>query len=127
LQAAIGGTFSVRSLADAVNVHPSHLCRAFHRFRGRTIGDYVMGLRMQLACRRIVETEWPLSDVAAEAGFADHSHLTRVFRRFIGQTPSAYRKRIRLGFSPSVSAARDNDTNSHSSVNERSFDDTDSL
>jgi AraC family transcriptional regulator len=105
LQTAIGGSFSVRSLAQAVNVNPSHLCRAFHRFRGRTIGDYVMGLRMQLACRRIVETAWPLGDIAAEAGFADQSHLTRVFRRFIGETPSAYRKHVRAGFSDAVSVA----------------------
>ncbi len=98
IELSIDERSSVRDLADAVGVHPSHLCRVFHRFRGRTIGDYVTGLRMQLACRRIVETEWPLRDVAAEAGFTDQSHMSRAFRRFVGQTPGAYRKRIRTGF-----------------------------
>jgi AraC family transcriptional regulator len=95
---SIGEKTSVRDVANAVGVHPSHLCRVFHRFRGRTIGDYVTGLRMQLACRRIVETERPLRDIAAEAGFTDQSHMNRIFKRFIGQTPAVYRKRIRSGF-----------------------------
>jgi AraC-like DNA-binding protein len=95
IQATFGEKTSVRDLASEVHVHASHLCRVFHRFRGRTIGDYVVGLRMQLACRRIVETERGLGDIAAEAGFADQSHMTRLFKRFIGETPAAYRKRIR--------------------------------
>jgi AraC family transcriptional regulator len=94
---------SLSEIAGEVGVHPSHLCRTFHRFRGRSIGDYVMGLRMQLACRRVVETEWPLHDVAAEAGFTDQSHMTRIFKRLVGATPGAYRRRIR---GPFGSAAR---------------------
>ncbi len=99
IERSLGASLSVRSLADDVGVNPSHLCRTFHRSRGRTIGDYVMGLRMQLACRRIVETERSAGDIAAEAGFADQSHMIRTFKRFVGQTPAAYRRRIRKGFS----------------------------
>jgi AraC family transcriptional regulator len=98
LQRNLCENVSVRSLADTVGVNASHLCRAFHRFRRRTIGDYVAGLRMQLVCRRIVETDLPMSDIAAEAGFADQSHMTRIFKRFVGQTPGAYRRRIQKGF-----------------------------
>jgi AraC family transcriptional regulator len=95
IQGCLDAKTSVRDLAGEVHIHPSHLCRVFHRFRGRTIGDYVTGLRMQLACRRIVETQRPLGDIAAEAGFTDQSHMTRAFKRFVGETPAAYRKRLR--------------------------------
>jgi AraC family transcriptional regulator len=98
IQRSFTDSISLREIAAEVGVHPSHLCRAFHRFRGRSIGDYVMGLRMQLACRRVVETEWPLYDVAAEAGFTDQSHMTRIFKRLVGATPGAYRRRIRGPF-----------------------------
>ncbi|HET9393667.1 MAG TPA: AraC family transcriptional regulator [Candidatus Rubrimentiphilum sp.] len=98
LQRNFTDAISVRALAEAARVHPSHLCRAFHRFRGRSIGDYVVGLRMQLACRRVVETEWPLADVAAEAGFTDQSHMSRIFKRLVGQAPGEYRRRIRKKF-----------------------------
>ncbi len=96
---------SLSAMADDVGVHPSHLCRAFHRFRGRSIGDYVVGLRMQLACRRVVETDWPLADVAAEAGFSDQSHMTRTFKRLLGIAPGAYRRTVREPFSAPQSEA----------------------
>jgi AraC family transcriptional regulator len=93
-------SIALQTLAADAGVHASHLCRTFHRFRGRSIGDYVIGLRMQLVCRRIVETTWPLADVAAEAGFTDQSHMTRLFKRLLGTTPGAYRRRIREPFAP---------------------------
>ncbi|MBV9737857.1 MAG: helix-turn-helix transcriptional regulator [Candidatus Eremiobacteraeota bacterium] len=94
--------FELRDLAANVGVNPSHLCRTFRRFRGRTVGDYVLGLRMQLVCRRLVESRSPLSDIAAEAGFTDQSHLTHVFKAFIGQSPGAYRRRLREGFAKDI-------------------------
>jgi AraC-like DNA-binding protein len=106
IQSRIGQTTSVRELANAVHVHASHLCRVFHRFRGRTIGDYVVGLRMQHACRLIVETQCSLGEIAAEAGFADQSHMTRIFKRFVGETPAAYRNRLRAGFGGPLPAPR---------------------
>jgi len=98
IQRNFSEAISLQELAQHAGVHPSHLCRAFHRFRGRSIGDYVVGLRMQLACRRIVETEWPLADIAAEAGFADESHMSKIFKRLVGQAPGAYRRHIKAKF-----------------------------
>jgi AraC family transcriptional regulator len=102
VQADFAEHFDLRGLASLVGVNPSHLCRTFRRFRGRTIGDYALGLRMQLVCRRLVEGAAPLSAIAAEAGFTDQSHLTRVFKAFIGESPGAYRRRLREGFAKSV-------------------------
>jgi len=98
IQRGFTESIALQTIAGEVGVHPSHLCRAFHRFRGRSVGDYVMGMRMQLACRRILETEWPLHEVAAEAGFTDQSHMTRVFKRLVGATPGVYRRRVREPF-----------------------------
>ena len=98
IQRNFAETISLAMLARDAGIHPSHLCRAFHRFRGRSIGDYVVGLRMQLACRRVVETEWPLADIAAEVGFTDQSHMSRIFKRLVGYAPGAYRRRVRAKF-----------------------------
>jgi len=92
LRADIAARIDVRSLAKQVSVDPSHLCRTFRRFRGRTIGDYAMGLRMQFVCRKLVETDEALTVVASGAGFTDQSHMTRFFKRFTGTSPAAYRR-----------------------------------
>ena len=100
--------FSLQRLADDAGVHPSHLCRTFHRFRGRTIGDVVLGMRLQLACRGVVETDRALADVAADAGFTDASHMTHVFKRVLGTTPGTYRRAMRV--SPPTGDAPDAQT-----------------
>lgn len=92
LRADIAARVDLRSLAAQVNVDPSHLCKTFRRFRRRTIGDYVMGLRVRFVCRRLVETSEPLSAITARAGFTDQSHMTRFFKRFTGISPAAYRR-----------------------------------
>jgi AraC family transcriptional regulator len=97
LQSSFREGVEIRDLASTVNVHPSHLCRAFRRFRGQTIGDHVIGLRLQAVCRRLLDTSASLSEVALEAGFTDQSHMNRTFKRLIGESPGAYRRRLRDG------------------------------
>ncbi len=95
LRARISAPIDLRAIARESNVTPSHLCRMFRRFRRRTVGDFVMGLRVQLVCRRLGETKASLSDIAAQAGFADQSHMTRIFKRITGVTPGKYRRNPR--------------------------------
>jgi AraC family transcriptional regulator len=84
----------ISEIADDAGVHPAHLCKAFRRFRGRSLGDYIRGLRVQLVCRRLIESADSLSDIAFEAGFADQSHMTRMFKRLTGYSPGEYRQRL---------------------------------
>jgi AraC family transcriptional regulator len=96
LQERFREKLELRELAKKATVHPSHLARAFHRFQGRPIGDYVTGLRVQYAARRIAAGTSPLGSIAADAGFADQSHMTRVFREFTGMPPAQYRRHMRF-------------------------------
>ncbi|HLQ37724.1 MAG TPA: AraC family transcriptional regulator [Planctomycetota bacterium] len=81
-------------LAQAVEVHPGHLARAFRRHYGTTVGDTLRELRLTHARRRL-ESAAALRDIAHDAGFADQSHFTRTFRRATGMTPAQYRRRLR--------------------------------
>lgn len=99
VDSAIKTTFTQRiecsQIADEIGVHPGHLARAFRRFRGRTIGDAVTSLRMQLVCQRLAQSACSLADVALQAGYADESHLIRTFKSIMGITPGKYRSRMR--------------------------------
>jgi AraC family transcriptional regulator len=95
LQSRFSTRLELREIADHVGVHPSHLCRAFHRYRNRTIGDYVLGLRMQFVCRTLIETSDSLSAISQAAGFTDQSHMTRIFKRVAGVSPGAYRRSLK--------------------------------
>jgi AraC family transcriptional regulator len=86
---------SLVELAAQAGVHLAHLTRAFRRQFGCSVGEYARRLRVDYACRRIAETDDPLSVIAADAGFADQSHLTRLVRRHTGHTPGVLRRQGR--------------------------------
>jgi AraC-like DNA-binding protein len=69
--------------------------RAFRATYGLAPSDYQRQLRMG-AARRLIARGRPISQAAAETGFADQSHLTRWFTRFYGITPGAYQNASRL-------------------------------
>jgi AraC family transcriptional regulator len=88
-----GEPLDVAAIAAGAGVHPSHLCRAFRRFRGHTITDALLGARVQHVARRLIESDDSLSAIASDAGFADQSHMTRVFKRVTGNAPGEHRRR----------------------------------
>jgi len=54
---------------------------------GTTPHQYVIGARLRLATRLLLDTRRPVTDV----DFGDLSNFIRTFHRAIGLTPSAYR------------------------------------
>jgi AraC-like DNA-binding protein len=65
--------------------------RAFTSTYGMAPSDYQRQLRLRTA-RRLIAQGHPISDVAAQTGFADQSHLTRWFSRYYGVTPGGYQR-----------------------------------
>lgn len=87
-------------LAHELGCSPFHLCRAFRRAIGATMGRHQSRLRVRAALERLSAGERDLTRLALDLGFYDHSHLCRVFRRELGFSPSAWRS------SNSVQASR---------------------
>jgi AraC-like DNA-binding protein len=81
--------FTVRELADAVDVSPFHLVHIFHRDVGLPPSAYRRALRV-LAAQRMLRRGEPVRDVALSCGFYDQAHLTRHFKSIVGVTPARY-------------------------------------
>jgi AraC family transcriptional regulator len=93
LRASPTTPFSLFEVAAAAGVHATHLARVFRRGMGCTVGGYARRVRAEQALEFMRRhPRWPLSRVAAEAGFSDHAHCTRVFRRVYGAAPSHVRR-----------------------------------
>jgi AraC-like DNA-binding protein len=84
-------TQSVRALALRFGVSAQHICRTFKRHLGITIQQYGVLLRLDRARGLLWGTGMPISEVAAETGFADQSHLTRVLGVHSERTPARLR------------------------------------
>jgi len=86
---------SLESIANSVNVHPTHLCRAFRQYYHCTPGDYVRQLRIERARHYLAGSDTPLAEIALQVGYSDQSHFTTAFKRLTGFTPSQFRKMSR--------------------------------
>jgi AraC family transcriptional regulator len=82
---------SVAALADHLRVHPVHLARQFRQTYGMSLREYRTIQLVKRAATLVVGTNIPLSRIAHECGFADHSHMCRAFRRVAGWSPSRLR------------------------------------
>ncbi|GAB3422551.1 AraC family transcriptional regulator [Flindersiella endophytica] len=69
-----------------------HLVRSFKRRYGVSPHAYVIGARIDLARRRLLEG-MPPAQVAVEVGFHDQAHLTRHFKRYLSVPPARYAMR----------------------------------
>ena len=77
-------------LAGVVNVSRFHFARLFKRSMGVTAISYVEQCRLRRAQSLILDSDFPLSQIALITGFADQSHFTRRFHRRFGCTPAAF-------------------------------------
>lgn len=67
--------------------------RAFKRATGKTLVGYLNELRVGRACRELLETSRPVSDVAFDCGFRNLSNFNRRFRALKGVSPREFRRR----------------------------------
>jgi AraC family transcriptional regulator len=93
---------SLEQLGQTVGRDPAYVSATFQRVYGQSPGQYLRHLRLWQA-RHALDTnpESSLSDVAADAGFADQSHFTRHFKRLFRVTPAVYRQRHGVAQEPS--------------------------
>jgi len=83
-------------IAQALGYHPYYLNTVFRNIMGTTLHRYLLRTRIQAACTMLIDTELPISSIAASCGFTNPEHFCNVFRRSTSVTPSEYRSRTRL-------------------------------
>jgi len=85
----------VPSLAKLAHLSVRQFERKFRSTFQMTPRDYMIRMRIITACELLAGGDEPVTSVALEVGFYDHSDFARQFRRQMGQTASQYRKQHR--------------------------------
>ncbi len=86
---------SVKNLADMVYVGADHLTRTFKKRYGKTVTDYILEQRMNLAGELLKDPHLTVTMVSDAVGFGNYSYFTEQFKRAYGKTPREYRKQFR--------------------------------
>lgn len=85
--------FRLDGLARHCGLSESRLSHLFREQTGETPQAYSEELRLRLAQQLLVHSGLRVSEVAAEAGFADPFYFAKRFRKFAKCSPSEYRVR----------------------------------
>ena len=96
IEAGCREPLSLTELAASAGFSPFHFLRVFRRVTGVTPHQYLLGARLRLAARMLLDTHRPVTEIAYEVGFQDLSNFVRTFHRVIGCSPRTYRRDLHL-------------------------------
>jgi AraC family transcriptional regulator len=83
---------SLAELASIAGLSISQFSRQFKARTGLAPHRFLLGLRVDEACRLLRTESTPIAEVAVRCGFSHQEHLTRVMRAHLDTTPGAVRR-----------------------------------
>jgi AraC-like DNA-binding protein len=90
VRAQNGQALTLADVARAVQVSPNYLTGLFRAETGTPLGRFILGERIALAQRRLVQPAASVKGVALELGFTDPFSFSRAFKRVTGRSPRAW-------------------------------------
>ena len=83
---------TVDAMAELTRMSRKEFCRRFRRFTGKTMHEFLNGVRIAKALEVIAASEGrlSLSALAGLCGYADYTTFYRNFQRIVGETPASY-------------------------------------
>lgn len=87
------------SVADAAHVAAMSERNFLRRFKdemGVTPSDYLLHVRLKIACAFLTDTELPVDKIARRSGTGNGDRLAKIFRKRMAVSPTEYRARSRL-------------------------------
>jgi AraC family transcriptional regulator len=81
-----------RTLADVAALSPYHWHRIYHAMRGETAIATARRLRLQRASVELAQTDKPIEEIGARAGYGGLPAFNRAFAEAVGMPPAMYRR-----------------------------------
>lgn len=88
----------LEDIAREAGMSYSWFRKKFREYTGISPARYILGLRIQEACRLLAESPMSIKEVAYSLNFEDCSYFSAMFLREAGMSPKEYRRRFRVNF-----------------------------
>jgi len=79
-------------VAAMAHMSPAAFCRFFKKRTRKTYISFLNEVRIQEACRLLLNPDLNVSQICFDSGFNNISNFNRQFKKVTGHTPKAYRK-----------------------------------
>lgn len=83
---------TLQTLSDLTYLNKYYLVHAFKSYKGTSPINYLIEKRIAKSKYLLETTNYPVSKIAALAGFSSQSYFSQIFKKETGITPNAYRK-----------------------------------
>ena len=77
-------------ISDLTKISPSHMCRVFKKYTGKTIIEYTNKIKFSIAISYI-QKGFSIAEASAMVGFDDYNYFSRAFKKSMGTSPSSYK------------------------------------
>lgn len=79
--------------AMSVSLSPNYFSHLFNSKMGTSFSTYINRLRVDYASQLLIETSYPIIEIAGMAGFEEQSYFSKIFKDITSLSPGKYRKR----------------------------------
>lgn len=84
---------TLEQLSNQFATNRTTLNQQFMKVTGNSIIDYLIQLRMDLACTMLRDTTIPISEIKYRVGYNDSANFWKMFKKSVNMSPSEYRTR----------------------------------
>jgi YesN/AraC family two-component response regulator len=91
IKANLKNNIDVTAIADYSGISYSYVRKLVKDKSGKTVVDYINGLRIEEAKRLLKESEMGMSDIALQVGYNNYQSFNRFFQKYEGVTPGEFR------------------------------------
>ena len=85
-------SITLEEISQVANLSKSGFCRYFKSSMKKSYTEFLYEIRVQYACKLILEKELGITQICYEAGFNNPSAFSQIFKRLKGVPPNNYRK-----------------------------------
>jgi AraC-like DNA-binding protein len=85
-------TLSNKDLAEKSNISEVYFRKLFKDCFGTTPKQYILDLRIKMACKMLLENRYSISEISEKCGFSSVYHFCRAFKSITELTPGEYSK-----------------------------------
>lgn len=83
---------TIEQVAAHVYMNPTYFCAYFKKHTKETVLQYVTKQRLELAKRKLEDTDEKVTLIADSVGYHDHKYFSKLFKKHTGFAPSEYRR-----------------------------------
>ncbi|GAA4272900.1 AraC family transcriptional regulator [Aquimarina gracilis] len=88
---------SLERAAKISNMNKASFCRFFKKHTRKSFGQYVNDMRIDYACKLLIEGSLNVSSICYEVGFNSVPYFIKQFKRLKGMTPKKFRQQNLVG------------------------------